>query len=184
MNTPERPAPATPVGWRRYMGIGLVVTGLVMVAGFGIFVVSILGTLEDQNARVIELEAGLLRNQTVLSVLGSEQAELVYMSGPGKTGHTGGRMLWDRDRRLGIIYLRGLDSLSSGGEYRLWSVAGGKPSSGILLLPAPSGTILEVLDRIPEPSGKGKEMFIVTAEPKGNSGAPAGTLVLAGSPAQ
>lgn len=186
MDQPEHPTsapPVAPVGWRRYMGIGLVTTALVMVAGFGAYVVSILGSLEDHRAMVRELEEELSRNQAVLSILRSDQVELVYLSGPGKGGQPAGRLLWDRERRLGVLYLHGLDSLGTGREYRLWAVVDGKPSTGVPLIPASSGTLVRILDRIPNPPVKGKEMFIVTAEPTGNSGGPAGTLVLAGSPA-
>lgn len=166
------------------MGVGLVVIGLTMVAGFGGYVIAILSSLEEQNTMVRELEEELRETRITQSILSSDHAELVYLTGPEKRNGGAGRILWDRERRIGILSANGRARPLSGKEYRLWVVAGGKPSESTFLPVSDAGTISMIVERIPEPVAAGMEMFIVTVEPEGSSGVPSGTLVLAGSPAR
>lgn len=167
-------------GWRRWMGFGLVILGLAMVAGFALYVVSLLSLVDEQGVQIGLLKEEVGRNQEVLRILSSDDLDLVHLTGPAGRDGWRGTLLRDRGSRSALLQINGITAADTGTRYHLWIVGKDVPVSikGFTVKPESSFSLF--VEKLPEPEG-GASVVVVTTDPGGKGSFKSGALVLAGS---
>ena len=117
------------VGWRRWMSFGLVILGLSMVAGFALYVVSILTTVEEQGIRMQRLQDEVGRSEEMLRILSAGQAELIHLRSPSGMEGWKGTLLRERGKRNALLLISGITARDTSTGYRLWIVGRSIPVS-------------------------------------------------------
>lgn len=181
----SRPAPAPTIPRSRAfwgLRIGVAFAVVVFVVGFGVYVNSLLQTIEEQNVQITELKNEVERQQEILALLESPQVNIVIMNGldPSPQGH--GKIMWDPVLKRAVLYITNLPATPRDKDYQLWQIVDSKPvSAGVFSVSAEGEGFFKV-EPIEVPELKRVNAFAVTLEPKGGVPQPTGEMYLLGSP--
>ncbi len=182
----ERSAGRRRAGWLAY---GLAFAGLVMLAGFSMYVLNLFKTISSQDAYITTQQAQITRllsevdrRDAILKVLGSRRIEIVTMDGLGVNPVGYGKILWDPEKKVAVLQVSNLPPVPSGKDYQLWIIRNQKPvSAGIFAVTNEREREsffqvqpIEVTDR------SEVDAFAVTLEPKGGVPQPTGEMYLLG----
>ena len=168
-------------GWRRWMGVGLVLLALALVAGFGSYTVSLLTLIEEQGRTI-----GLLRKdeaertRQLHSLLSADRSELLHLNGPsGKDGWRG-TMIWDPGTRRAFLSIAGIAMTDTAMQYHLWLIGKSGPTSVTGFTVPANGVFSRFVEQFPEQADRGGAI-VVTTDPGGSGTFGSGSLVLAGT---
>jgi hypothetical protein len=162
------------------MGVGLVLLGLALVAGFASYTVSLLTLLEEQNAVIRRLSEDLERNGEMLHTMTAGNSQLVHLAGPSGSDGWRGALLWDPGTRRAFLQLTGIAGADAGEKYHLWIVGKGQPVSIAGFTVPATGAVSLYVGRLPDHDGN-ETVVVVTTDPEGSADFSSGTLVLAGT---
>ncbi len=168
-------------GWRRWMGAGLVLLGLALVAGFGSYTVSLLTLIEEQGRTIGQLRMEEEeRTRELQSLLSADRSQLLHLSGPsGKDGWKG-TMLWDPGARRALLSIDGIAMTDTVTPYHLWLIGKSGPTSVIGFTVSSNGVFSLFVEQFPEQADQGGAI-VVTTDPGGTGIFGSGSLILAGT---
>jgi len=168
-------------GWRGWMGVGLVLLGLALVAGFGLYTVSLLTLIEEQGKTIQQLRKDEAeRTGAIHGLMSADRSELLHLSGPsGKDGWKG-TMLWDPGTRRAFLSIAGIVESDTAMPYHLWLISKSGPTSVTGFNVPANGVFSLFVERFPEQADHGGAV-VVTTDPVGSGTFGSGSLVLAGT---
>ena len=181
--SPHVPTPAMPKA-RAFWGlrIGIAFAAIIFVAGFGLWVNSLLQTIHDQNVQITELKSELDRQQEILALLQSPQVNIVIMNGLDASPQGHGKIMWVPELKKAVLYITNLPPTPSDKDYQLWQIVDGSPvSAGVFSLDAEGEGYFKV-EPVDVQDIQQVNAFAVTLEPKGGVAQPSGEMYLLGKP--
>lgn len=185
----EEPRDQLPGRSKPWLAYGLTFAAIVMLAGFSMYVNSLLKTIDGQNeyigrqeTQITKLVDEVNRKEAILKVLESRRIQLVTMDGLGVNPVGYGSIIWDPERKVAILHVSNLPTVPKDKDYQLWVIKDQRPASaGIFAVTDEKEKEsffqvrpLEVADR------KDIDAFAVTLEPKGGVPQPTGEMYLLG----
>jgi anti-sigma-K factor RskA len=194
----EAPAqsPAIPKPKTNWMPFGVTTLVLLLVIGFSAYVASLMGTLEEQNARLAEvqetnkkisgelaeLKNELNRKEELLGILSSHRVAITLMDGLKPRTVAFGKILWDQETGTAILQVTNLAPPPADKDYQLWVMKGKTPmSAGVFAVKDTTVSYFKI-ENLPMRNPREIAAFAVTLEPKGGVPSPTGAMYLAGSP--
>lgn len=182
---------------RVWLGIVYAAALAVMLAGFGLYIRSLLGTIESQRGvitekeeRITALRTEVEQEQAILTVLASRNVNVVLMDGLAVNPVGYGKIIWDVTGRVAVLQVSHLPPLPEGKDYQLWAIKDSKPvSAGVFSISAGAagatgatggGENYFKVQPIDLAGKKGVSAFAVTIEPKGGVAQPTGAMYLMG----
>lgn len=173
-----------------------IAAGVAMAAVFALFVLSLLRTIDRQNAdiatlrdenrqlttRLVALQDELTRKEEQLRVLAARELHISIMNGLAVQPVAYGKIIWDREKGSAILHVSHLPPVPSDKDYQLWIVKGDqKISAGVFAVTDTSSAFFRI-DRLAVTNPKEIAAFAVTLEPKGGMPQPTGEMYMLGTP--
>lgn len=165
---------------RSWLPLGVSVLALVMIAGFSLYVIRLMGTIEQQNRQFIALKNALARNDDLLAVLAGSNVELVALHGVGDHTQASGRLIWNVESRTALLHTSHLAIPSPKTGYQLWAMRGAHAVSVFLFTTPDATDNFFKIDRLPFDGSREITVFTVTLEPEGGSATPSSAVHLSG----
>lgn len=181
---------------RSWLTFGVTFVALAMIIGFSVFVVRLMGTIDEQNQQLVSVENEkqelqtqlvalkdeLLRKQEILNVLAAKQVEIAVMNGLDVHPVGYGKIIWDPERKRAILQVSNLPAIPSDKDYQLWVVKGKQPiSAGVFAVHDTESNYFKI-ENLAVTDPKEIAAFAVTLEPKGGVPQPTGAMYMAGAP--
>ncbi len=181
---------------RSWLPFGVTTVIVVMVIGFSFYVFKLMGTIEQQNQRlvgvqtekqqlatqIVALKNELSRKEEMLKVLSSKRIEITVMNGLDVNPVGYGKIIWDPEKKTAILQVSNLPAVPTDKDYQLWVIKGKQPiSAGVFAVSNNEPNFFKITNlAVTEP--KEIAAFAITLEPKGGVPAPTGAMYMAGSP--
>jgi len=184
---PDQPARSR----RRWLAMGSILVGLLLVTGAGLFVRSLLTSIDEHESYIKTLQRHItqLKNEAdsreaILRGIESRRVDIVTLDGSAVNPFGFGKIIWDLETKGAIVQASNLPPAADGAVYQLWAMRGEKQLNAGLL---------ELLNRHEQESyyrvppievGELREIggFTITLEPNGGSAQPTGVVYLLGKP--
>ncbi len=181
---------------RSWLTFGITFVALAMIIGFSMFVVRLMGTIDEQNQQLVSVENEkqelqtqlvalkdeLQRKQEILNVLAAKQVEIAVMNGLDVHPVGYGKIIWDPERKRAILQVSNLPAIPSDKDYQLWVVKGKQPiSAGVFAIHDTESNYFKI-ENLAVTDPKEIAAFAVTLEPKGGVPQPTGAMYMAGAP--
>ncbi|MFN0158121.1 MAG: anti-sigma factor domain-containing protein [Bacteroidota bacterium] len=181
---------------RSWLTFGITFVALAMIIGFSVFMVRLMGTIDEQNKQLVsvgnekqELQTQLValkdelqRKQEILNVLAAKQVEIAVMNGLDVHPVGYGKIIWDPERKRAILQVSNLPAIPSDKDYQLWVVKGKQPiSAGVFVVHDAESNYFKI-ENLAVTDPKEIAAFAVTLEPKGGVPQPTGAMYMAGAP--
>ncbi|MEE9288409.1 MAG: anti-sigma factor [Bacteroidota bacterium] len=161
--------------------VGVVSAAIVFAISLGIWVNSLLQTIDQQSVQITELKNESDRQQEILALFQSSQVNIVIMNGLGPSPQGHGKVMWDPTLKKAILYITNLPTTPANKDYQLWQIVDNKPvSAGVFSLSAEGKGYFKV-EPIAVSEAQQVNAFAVTLEPKGGVPQPTGEMYLLGS---
>lgn len=167
---PERP-------WYLYASI---VIGILLIISLVIFVNELVGTTNQQEKKISDLQNELKKSQDVLSLLQAPQVEALALTSSEAGSNTSGKILWDPAGLSAVLQVSNLRSEPEGKQYQLWVLKDKTHhNAGVFDVADEKDNAWKVMKL---PFGKRQEIegFAITLESKGGSPSPTGVDQLHG----
>jgi anti-sigma-K factor RskA len=173
-----------------------VAASLAMVAVFSMFVLKLMGTIEDQNkklmavetergemqARLIALRDELTRKDEQLKVLSAKHIHVLVMDGLKANPVGYGKIIWDPEKKTAILQVANMPAVPSDKDYQLWVIKDKKPiSAGVFAVNDTQSNFFKI-ENLAAVDPKEINAFAVTLEPKGGVPQPTGEMYMMGAP--
>ncbi len=186
---------ALPVQKRSWLPFGVTFVTLAMIVGFSLYVVRLMGTIDQQSrfmsslekqneslaSEIIALKDELSQKQAMLDVLASKSIGMAMMSGMEVNPVGYGKILWDPERGIAILQVANLPGIPSDKDYQLWVIRDKPISAGVFSVTSESDKFFMIKNMaVTDP--KLISAFAITLEPKGGMPQPTGEMYMAGSP--
>lgn len=181
---------------RSWLTFGVTFVALAMIIGFSVFVVRLMGTIDEQHQQLVSVENEkqelqtqlvalkdeLQRKQEILNVLAAKQVEIAVMNGLDVHPVGYGKIIWDPERKRAILQVSNLPAIPSDKDYQLWVVKGKQPiSAGVFAVHDAESNYFKI-ENLAVTDPKEIAAFAVTLEPKGGVPQPTGAMYMAGAP--
>ena len=175
---------------RSWLTMGVAFAAVVMIIGFGLYITTLLKTIDQQNefitkqkTQIMEFADELERKNEILKVLQSRRVEMVTMNGMDITPVAYGKIIWDLDRKMAVLQVSNLPPAPEGKEYQLWMMKDNTPSSAGMFTVVSEGQADNYFRVKPleMPDKESIDAFAVTLEPKGGMPQPTGEMYLLGT---
>ena len=172
-----------------------VTAALLLVALFSVYVVRLLGTIDEQNQQLVSvqqqkeqlatqlvaLKDELTREKELLNVLASKRIEIIVMDGK-ISPVTYGKIIWDPEKKTAILQVSNLPPVPTDKDYQLWIIKGKTPiSAGVFAVNDTDANYFKI-DQLAVTDPKEIGAFAITLEPKGGVPQPTGEMYMVGSP--
>jgi anti-sigma-K factor RskA len=115
------------------------------------------------------------------TIMSSSSLEYVTLSPVTAPDSSLARIFWDRNGMALLLQVFHLPALTPGRQYQLWAVQGDQRIHAGAFLTAGQGVQYFRFDSLTIGNPHGVTTMVITAEPPGNTGAPTGAILLAGS---
>lgn len=160
-----------------------VATVLIIISAFLIvYVFSLNQTIKIQESRITLLENEAEKNKELLSVLTSQEIEVVIMNGLQVNPSGYGKIIWDPKRKSAILQISNLPQEPNDKDYQLWVIKNNKPiSAGVFSTEQKTENFFKI-ENLAEVNKNLINAFAVTLEPKGGVPQPTGEMYLLGKP--
>jgi len=152
-----------------------------MIAGFSLYVVRMMETIERQNGQLAALKSKLDRKEDILSLLASDNIEIVVMSGVDVNTPAHGKVVCDLENGTAILRVSHLPVPPQEKEYQLWCVSGTQAVSVLVFTVSDTADSFFKIDNLPFVNLREITAFTVTIEPGGGSATPTGIVHMSGS---
>ncbi len=191
----ETLAQQAPAKTRNWIPWGIAAS-LAMVAVFSLFVLRLMGTIEQQNkklvavetekqelqTRLIALKDELTRKDEQLKVLSAKDIQISIMNGLKVNPVGYGKIIWDPEKRSAILQVSNLPAVPTNKDYQLWVIKNKKPmSAGVFAVNDTLSHFFKV-ENLAVTNPKEIAAFAVTLEPKGGVPQPTGEMYMMGAP--
>lgn len=173
-----------------------IAASLAMVAVFSLFVIKLMGTIEQQNKRLVVVETEkqelqtrlvalrdeLTRREEQLKVLSAKHIHMTNMDGLKGYAIAYGKIIWDPEKRIAILQVSNLPAVPTNKDYQLWVIKDKKPiSAGVFAVNDTESNFFKI-ENLAVTNPKEIAAFAVTLEPKGGVPQPTGDMYMMGSP--
>lgn len=179
----------------RWLPLGITVVAIAMIAGFSLYVVRLMGTIDNQNsqivgiqkektelvAQIVALKNDLSRKEEMLKVLSSKQIEMTIMNGLDVNPVGYGKILWDPERATAILQVANLPNIPPDKDYQLWVIKDKPISAGVFVVSGTEENFFKI-ENLAVTNPREISAFAVTLEPKGGVPQPTGAMYMMGSP--
>ncbi len=179
----------------RWLPLGITVVALAMIAGFSLYVVRLMGTIDNQNrqivviqkekaelvTQIVALKNDLSRKEELLKVLSSKQIEMTMLNGLEVNPVGYGKILWDPERATAILQVANLPNIPPDKDYQLWVIKDKPISAGVFAVSGNEENFFKIENLAVTNPGE-ISAFAVTLEPKGGVPQPTGAMYMIGSP--
>ena len=125
------------------------------------------------------LQTNLLEMEDVTSLLSSPGMEFMDLRGIGPNERAFGKVVYDKDKGNGVVYMYQLPQTPVGMQYQIWVMWDGVPTSAGTFSVEDDGSAVLTLTGLPDPAKIAS--FDVTLEPEGGLVSPTGMMYLTGS---
>lgn len=125
------------------------------------------------------LQTNLLEMEDVTSLLSSPGMEFMDLRGIGPNERAFGKVVYDKDKGNGFVYMYQLPQTPEGMQYQIWVMWDGVPTSAGTFYVEDNGSAVLTLTGLPDPAKIAS--FDVTLEPEGGLTSPTGMMYLTGS---
>jgi hypothetical protein len=135
-----------------------------------------------QQAREIERQRRVhaaMAHDELMALLSDAGSKTVTLGALPAAPRSGGRVVWNAQKRRAVLFASGLDPAPEGKAYEVWVIAGGAPVPSGLFQVDQGGRAVKDLPWLEETPGV--KTFAVTLEPAAGTAAPTGPMVLAGN---
>ena len=188
-------SPPMPGAKHSWLPFGITVAALVMILGFSLYVVRLMGTIDRQDQHLVTVEKEkqelatqivvlrdeLSRKEELLKILSSRQIEITILSGLEVNPVGYGKILWDPERATAILQVANLPNVPSDKEYQLWVIKDKPISAGVFAVSNANDNFFRI-EHLAVTNPKEISAFAITLEPKGGVPQPTGSMYMAGSP--
>lgn len=177
MTSALAPAPPTQRPWFTY---AIVFLSLTIVIALGVYTDDLIGTIGEQEQRIVGLRTELEQHKALLTILKAPRVEMVLLSGTETNPAGYGTFVWDPEQKAAFVHVGNLSVVPSDKEYQVWAIRQEEYFSlGLFAVRNAregSSTILN-LEMF---TNTDFDAFAITLEPKGGSAKPTGEEVLTG----
>ena len=137
--------------------------------------------IEEQQARISELQNDVQQKEELLSILESREVDLVMMSGMEVNPNGYGKVIWDSESNRALLQVSNLPAVPSDKDYQLWIIKNNKPvSAGVFAVNDPGKDSFFKIEEIAA-GEQAADAFAITMEPKGGMPQPTGDMYLMGN---
>ncbi|MGK7371369.1 MAG: anti-sigma factor [Candidatus Halalkalibacterium sp. M3_1C_030] len=137
--------------------------------------------IEEQQARITELQNDVQQKEELLSILESREVDLVMMSGMEVNPNGYGKIIWDSEANRALLQVSNLPAVPSDKDYQLWIIKNNKPvSAGVFAVNDPQKDSFFKIEEMAA-SEQAADAFAITMEPKGGMPQPTGDMYLMGN---
>ena len=137
--------------------------------------------IEEQQARISELQNDIQRKEELLSILESREVDLVMMSGMEVNPSGYGKVIWDSESNRALLQVSNLPAVPSDKDYQLWIIKNNKPvSAGVFAVNDPQKDSFFKIEEMAA-GEQAADAFAITMEPKGGMPQPTGDMYLMGN---
>ena len=189
------PAPARSLADKPWLWYGITAVAIIFFIGFSIFILRLLGTIDDQNSQLIAtqqfahelrirvgtLERELKSNEEFLGVLTSRHATIMHLAGTPRHPAGYGTFFRDRERKLALLHVASLPPCAAGTTYQLWLIGPVRPISAGLFTVSESGTGFIKVENVAESLAGAGSRLAVTLEHEGGATQPSTDIYLQGT---
>jgi anti-sigma-K factor RskA len=172
---PVSPALRSETHWYRYASV---ILGILIIVALIIFVNDLIGTTGDQSKLITTLQADVRHQEEMLAVLQDPQAEMMRLSAAESSSAAYGKVICDPAKGNALLQVSHLPSLPDGKQYQVWALIEKKYVNAGVLNTAPDSLTTLTMIKVPDGEKGVIEGFAVTAEPKGGSPQPTGSIIL------
>lgn len=173
-----------------------IAASIAMVAVFSLFVLKLMGTIEEQNERLVAAQAEnqqlqtrmvslrdeLERKDEQLKVLSAKHIHVLVMDGLKVNPVGYGKIIWDPEKRTAILQVANMPAVPSDKDYQLWVIKDKKPiSAGVFAVNDTKSNFFKI-ENLAVTNPREIAAFAVTLEPKGGVPQPTGDMFMMGSP--
>jgi len=137
--------------------------------------------IEEQQARISELQNNVQQKEELLSILESREVDLVMMSGMEVNPNGYGKVIWDSESNRALLQVSNLPAVPSDKDYQLWIIKNNKPvSAGVFAVNDPGKDSFFKIEEMAA-GEQAADAFAITMEPKGGMPQPTGDMYLMGN---
>lgn len=137
--------------------------------------------IEEQQARISELQNDIQRKEELLSILESREVDLVMMSGMEVNPNGYGKVIWDSESKRALLQVSNLPAVPADKDYQLWIIKNNKPvSAGVFAVNDPKKDSFFKIEEMAADE-QAADAFAITMEPKGGMPQPTGDMYLMGN---
>ena len=137
--------------------------------------------IEEQQARISELQNDVQQKEELLSILESREVDLVMMSGMEVNPNGYGKVIWDSESNRALLQVSNLPAVPSDKDYQLWIIKNNKPvSAGVFAVNDPGKDSFFKIEEMAA-GEQAADAFAITMEPKGGMPQPTGDMYLMGN---
>ncbi len=137
--------------------------------------------IEEQQARISELQDDIQQKEELLSILESREVDLVMMSGMEVNPNGYGKVIWDSESNRALLQVSNLPAVPSDKDYQLWIIKNNKPvSAGVFAVNDPQKDSFFKIEEMAA-GERAADAFAITMEPKGGMPQPTGDMYLMGN---
>lgn len=151
-----------------------------MVAGFSLYVIRMMETVERQNVQLAVLKAELDRKEEIISLLAADGIDIVVMSGVQVNTPARARIICSPVHRTALVHVSHLPVLPGELEYGLWAVRAADTVSVVRFSVQDTTDSWFKITDFPFDVSRDITAFAVTVEPKHGSTARSGAVFLSG----
>ena len=137
--------------------------------------------IQEQQARISELQNEVQQKEELLSILESREVDLVIMSGMEVNPNGYGKVIWDSESNRALLQVSNLPAVPSDKDYQLWIIKNNKPvSAGVFAVNNPEKDSFFKIEEMAA-GEQAADAFAITMEPKGGMPQPTGDMYLMGN---
>lgn len=133
-----------------------------------------------QQTQIVQLKDELQQKKAMLSILGSRNVDIVFMSGMEANPDGYGKVIWDPGKQQALLQVANLPPVPSNKDYQLWLIENNKPVSAGVFAPNDRGNNFFKIEKMMPAGAQLTKAFAVTLEPKGGMPQPTGDMYLMG----
>lgn len=168
---------------RKNLAIAASVALLLISLALVVFVFNQNATLNNQEARITELETELQQKEEMLSILEARSVNLVVMNGLEVNPDGYGKIIWDPEKQQALLQVANLPEVPEGKTYQLWLLKNNKPIPSATFMIRNSGVegSFFKIEQLAEADRQNTNAFAITLEPEGGVSQPTGQMYLLGN---
>lgn len=137
--------------------------------------------IASQEKRISELQAEIQQKEELLTILASQEVEVVHLSGMESNPGGYGKIIWDPETGRALLQVSNLPPVPDGKAYQLWIIRNNEYfSAGTFVINSNEDRFFK-FDQIGNSVKHSVEAFAVTLEPAGGRPQPTGDMYLMGN---
>lgn len=148
-----------------------------------VFVFNQNATINNQEARITELETELEQKEEMLSILEARTVDLVNLNGLEVNPDGYGKIIWDAENQQALLQISNLPEVPESKAYQLWLIKDNKTVPSVTFSihnTGGQGSFFKI-EQLAEANQQNTNAFAITLEPEGGSQTPTGDTYLLGN---